>query len=349
MSAQDCEQPPSPDPEPLGSADILIGPLLADPNGFPTDETATPGEQEAQGALVTEPILDRKRSLDPEEDNSSGRESKRQQKDEEEEEETEGGQPSQEYQDRETVFRLLVPATRVGAVIGKQGAIVREIRNATKARIRVCEGVPNCDERVIVISARDSTPEDKNQAQRALLEVHRRVVDAEVESREQAGKPINMLTRMLVNHTQVGSIIGKGGCITKDIRESTGAFCKILPQEDLPVCALHNDRVVLISGQAEQIKSALLIACRQIRDNPPREAPGGPPPSLTILCGYTGFGGHQNVAPIQAQYPYPMLHMPQVYQPAPPFYQPQSSGYDPAPPSYLPEATIAYHHQPAYE
>lgn len=271
------------------------------------------GNGSANGASQDESAgADRKRALESE--GNGGRELKRQQ------------QP----QDRDTVFRLLVPATRVGAVIGKQGAIVREIRSATKARIRVCEGVPNCDERVIVISARDSTAEDSNQAQRALVEVHRRVIDAELESREQSGKPFNMLTRMLVNHTQAGSIIGKGGCITKDIRETTGAFCKILPQEDLPVCALHNDRVVLISGQSEQIKAALLIVCRQIRDNPPREAPGGPPPSLTILHNYPVH--HGPPPPIPVQYPYGIPGAAHVFPPAPP---------------YMPQAPVPYHHPPA--
>ena len=43
---------------------------------------------------------------------------------------------------------------QVGSVIGKAGAIVKQIRDETGARIRVVEGVPNCDERVIVISGR---------------------------------------------------------------------------------------------------------------------------------------------------------------------------------------------------
>lgn len=42
---------------------------------------------------------------------------------------------------------------QVGGVIGKAGTIVKQVREETGARIRVVEGVPNCDERVIVISA----------------------------------------------------------------------------------------------------------------------------------------------------------------------------------------------------
>ena len=42
---------------------------------------------------------------------------------------------------------------QVGGVIGKAGTIVKQVREETGARIRVVEGVPNSDERVIVISA----------------------------------------------------------------------------------------------------------------------------------------------------------------------------------------------------
>ena len=38
-------------------------------------------------------------------------------------------------------------------MIGKAGTIVKQVREETGARIRVVEGVPNSDERVIVISA----------------------------------------------------------------------------------------------------------------------------------------------------------------------------------------------------
>lgn len=54
---------------------------------------------------------------------------------------------------------------QVGSVIGKAGAIVKAIRDETGARIRVVEGVPNCDERVIVISARSDVARHTDAAQ----------------------------------------------------------------------------------------------------------------------------------------------------------------------------------------
>ena len=38
--------------------------------------------------------------------------------------------------------------------------------------------------------------------------------------------------------------MNRAGSIIKEIREASGAFIKILPAEELPACALSNDRVV---------------------------------------------------------------------------------------------------------
>ena len=55
---------------------------------------------------------------------------------------------------------------QVGAIIGKGGAIVKQIREETSSKIRVCEGVPTSEDRVIVIAARDDDPEiEENNAQ----------------------------------------------------------------------------------------------------------------------------------------------------------------------------------------
>lgn len=76
----------------------------------------------------------------------------------------------------------------------------------------------------------------------------------------------------------------RAGKIIKDIREASGAHIKILPPEDLPACALSNDRVVQLTGNNEQLTQALRLVARQIRENPPKERPGGAPPCLPHLA-----------------------------------------------------------------
>jgi len=147
--------------------------------------------------------------------------------------------------DAETVFRLLVPESRLRSVVGTAS----DVRHPSGCRLRLCEAVPHWDERVIVISAKDNRKEDANVAMQGLLDSCRRVLSAEAVARENrrqnASNPIYTI-RLLINRTQAGAVIGKGGILNKDIRERTGAYSKILTTEDIPVCALHNDRVVQV-------------------------------------------------------------------------------------------------------
>lgn len=41
----------------------------------------------------------------------------------------------------ETIFRLLIPATKIGKVIGKQGVQIRQLREETTARIKIADTV----------------------------------------------------------------------------------------------------------------------------------------------------------------------------------------------------------------
>ena len=55
-------------------------------------------------------------------------------------------------------------------MIGKGGQIVKQIREDTNSKVRVVEGVPNCEDRVIVISSRDTDPAiETNSAQASML------------------------------------------------------------------------------------------------------------------------------------------------------------------------------------
>lgn len=59
----------------------------------------------------------------------------------------------------EAFFRILCPADKTGGVIGKGGAIIRQVREETGAKIRIDDSLSGCDERVIVVIA-DSTKKD---------------------------------------------------------------------------------------------------------------------------------------------------------------------------------------------
>ncbi|KAK9813468.1 hypothetical protein WJX73_000618 [Symbiochloris irregularis] len=191
----------------------------------------------------------------------------------------------------EAVMRLIVPSRKVGSIIGKAGAIVKQIREDTNTRIRVVEAMPNSDDRVIVISGIEDLSVEFHGSQEALQQVYMKVVEGEEGTvATPIGQGPGHVARMLVCHTQAGSVIGKQGKIIKEIREASGAFIKVLPPEDLPPCALANDRVIHMTGTVDALQAALKLVSKQIRDNPPKERPE-PLPAASALAANGVAGG----------------------------------------------------------
>lgn len=165
-------------------------------------------------------------------------------------------------------------------MIGKGGAIIRQLREETGAKIRIDDSLAGCDERVIVVIA-DSTKKDQtssdaggvngeelphsafndessSQAQRALIRVLERIlkvdeegnaVQSEGEGRKDefsdARSPQGVvICRLLAPSNQVGSVLGKGGKIIEKIRQESGAQVRVLPKDQMPACALPGDELI---------------------------------------------------------------------------------------------------------
>ncbi|KAJ1419658.1 K-like proteiny domain [Sesbania bispinosa] len=186
----------------------------------------------------------------------------------------------------DTVYRYLCPIRKIGSVIGRGGEIVKQLRADTKAKIRIGETLPGCDDRVVTIYSSSEEIKDFEDsgdlispAQDALFRVHQRVIAEDLrgggseddEDREDEEGGGNQVTaKLLVPSDQIGCVIGKGGQIVQSIRNETGAQIRILKDERLPPCALSSDELVQISGEAAVVKKALIqIACR-LHDNPSR-------------------------------------------------------------------------------
>ena len=109
--------------------------------------------------------------------------------------------------------RLLIPSKMGGAVIGKKGCNIQQLRSDYSAMIRVPDA-PG-PERIMSVTCED-------------LEGCCCVIDAAIpymyEQEEDDGSPKEI--RVLVNQGIVGGIIGKGGAKIKEIRESSGANIK---------------------------------------------------------------------------------------------------------------------------
>lgn len=231
--------------------------------------------------------------------------------------------PNLKFIANETLFRILCPATRTGSVIGKGGAVVRQITEETGARIRIDDAPPHFQERVVVVIA-DSTKKDNSDnsnsslnneeeglhsaAQVALVKVFEKIIKVEGEGKEE-GADVNVgggvvFCRLLAPSMQVGCVLGRGGMNLERIRHETGALVKVLPRDQMPPCACPGDELIEISGTFSAARKALLSISGCLQDNPVAGAssPTIPNSSGVALHG-NGMRPHMNPFPPQGYAP----------------------------------------------
>ncbi|GLJ12241.1 hypothetical protein SUGI_0187190 [Cryptomeria japonica] len=169
----------------------------------------------------------------------------------------------------ETVFRLIVPVQKAGAIIGRKGELVKKMCEDTRARIKILDGVQGTTDRVVLITGREEPDAAISPAMDGILRVHKRVAglqEAEGDSANaQAASSAAILTRLLVASSQAGSLIGKQGSQIKSIQDGSGANVRVIPADDLSFCALPDDRIVEIQGEAAKVQKALEMVVGHLR------------------------------------------------------------------------------------
>ncbi|KAL3680274.1 hypothetical protein R1sor_023230 [Riccia sorocarpa] len=170
----------------------------------------------------------------------------------------------------DNVFRLVVPVQKVGGIIGRKGEFVKKMCEETRARIKILEGVPGTSERIVLVSAREDPDLAVSPAMDGLLRVHRRVIEgSDPEGEDGHSEPRagggTIASRLLVAATQAGSLIGRQGATIKSIQDASGATVRVLPPEELPLCALADDRVVEIQGEARNVHRAMELVVSHLR------------------------------------------------------------------------------------
>lgn len=177
-------------------------------------------------------------------------------------------QPLGDSLSSETVYRILCDSRKIGSVIGKGGSIVKALRVETQAKITVADSVPGSEERVIIIysssnkipqkhSAETNEPlttgkeddlmEPHCAAQVALLKVHDRIVEEDIFGVDNEDGNDNVVTaRLLVPNNMVGCLLGKKGDVIQRLRSETGANIRVIPADNIPVCAMSTDELVQV-------------------------------------------------------------------------------------------------------
>ncbi|GAB4838403.1 hypothetical protein Ancab_027938 [Ancistrocladus abbreviatus] len=192
-------------------------------------------------------------------------------------------------------FRLVCHSSRVGGIIGKSGAAIKHLQLETASKIRIEDTLSGSDDRVIVIVA-PSTPFKKlrfhrpsdsvaaaygvsgggeeylvSAAQNALIRVLEKILDV---AAEMEGVPVSELgggivvCRLLVEASEAGSVIGKGGKMIEKIRKESGCKIRVLLGDKLPTGVATSDEVVEIEGDILSVKKALIGVSQQLQECP---------------------------------------------------------------------------------
>ncbi|XP_010278104.1 PREDICTED: LOW QUALITY PROTEIN: flowering locus K homology domain [Nelumbo nucifera] len=239
----------------------------------------------------------------------------------------------------ENVFRILVPAQKVGGIIGRKGEFIKKMCEETKARIKILDGPQGTSERAVLISAKEEPDASVPPAMDALLRVHKRTVDGlDGDFSHPPGSGGTSSTRLLVAASQAGSLIGKQGATIKSVQEASNCVVRVLGPEDLPIFALQDDRVVEIQGEPAGLHKAVELIASHLRkflvdrsviplfemhmqmpnpqmeqNMPPHQSWGPPPQGLPPnVGGGPGFGANPQYMPPPRQHEnyYPSSDLP---------------------------------------
>ncbi|GAB2267930.1 hypothetical protein Dimus_002906 [Dionaea muscipula] len=164
---------------------------------------------------------------------------------------------------KEFSLRLVCPIANIGGVIGKGGAIINQIRQETKANIKVDSSTAEGDDCLITISAKEYFEEQVSPT----LEAARRLQPRCSEKVERDSGIISFTTRILVPTSRIGCLLGKAGAIITEMRKVTKANIRILSKDDVPKVAAEDDEMVQISGDLDVAETALIHITSRLRAN----------------------------------------------------------------------------------
>uniref|UniRef100_A0A8C6U998 Insulin-like growth factor 2 mRNA binding protein 3 n=1 Tax=Neogobius melanostomus TaxID=47308 RepID=A0A8C6U998_9GOBI len=152
-------------------------------------------------------------------------------------------------------LRMLVPTQFVGAIIGKEGATIRNITKQTHSKIDIHRKEnAGAAEKPITIH---STPEGCTSACKIIMEImHKEALDTKFNE--------EVPMKILVHNNFVGRLIGKEGRNLKKIEQDTGTRITISSLYDL---TMHNpERTITALGPIENCTSAQEEVMKKVRE-----------------------------------------------------------------------------------
>ncbi|KAI5555970.1 hypothetical protein BDE02_18G003700 [Populus trichocarpa] len=173
----------------------------------------------------------------------------------------------------DNVFRLIVPVSKVGSIIGRKGELVKKMCDETRARIRILEGPLGITDRIVLISGKEEPEAPLSPAMDAVLRVFKRVSGLSPGEGDNTGSAAAAAAagsafcsiRLLVASSQAINLIGKQGSIIKSIQENTGVVVRVMAEDDIPTYATSDERIVEIHGEAMKVFKALEAVIGHLR------------------------------------------------------------------------------------
>ncbi|XP_074126353.1 poly(rC)-binding protein 2 isoform X4 [Sminthopsis crassicaudata] len=164
----------------------------------------------------------------------------------------------------------------------QKGESVKKMREESGARINISEG--NCPERIITLAGPTNAI---FKAFAMIIDKLEEDISSSMTNSTAASRPPVTL-RLVVPASQCGSLIGKGGCKIKEIRESTGAQVQVAG-DMLPN---STERAITIAGIPQSIIECVKQICVVMLESPPKGVtiPYRPKPSSSPVI----FAGGQD-------------------------------------------------------
>jgi len=160
------------------------------------------------------------------------------------------------------LIKVLIPNDAAGAIIGKGGSNLGDLKTRYGASIRISHSrdvYPDTDERIVVLTGEVGQ----------IIDLHNYIIDKVADARGTNSRSRDDVrgqqVKMIVTNNVAGLIIGKGGAIIKALKEETGAYIDVTGLHQSPV---SGERILTIRGNTEQRIEAARQVISKIASDP---------------------------------------------------------------------------------
>ncbi|VDO34515.1 unnamed protein product, partial [Brugia timori] len=169
-----------------------------------------------------------------------------------------------ETEDNMVQVKVLIPSAAVGALIGKGGETMRNLKSESGCRLQMSKN----QEAVFTLTASGILPPGTNEriclvkgkiasvlkVSDVILEKIREKVDNNTPSDifDHKGMERKNEMKLVVPNTSAGMVIGKSGARIKEIREQTGANIQVYPKAGSQEAKVSQERIITIAAEQDE-------------------------------------------------------------------------------------------------